>query len=117
MTQTAVEWLFQKLWDEPKDKLTWYAIREKAIQMEKEQNNKTTNMDKNLTAVQWLVNEIFAGKTEAWQKEINHALDMEKNDLINSWDNGFANGYDLGKYNDDCNPEDAEQYYNETYKK
>jgi hypothetical protein len=35
--QTAVEWLFEKLWDEPKDKFTWYALREKAIQMEKEQ--------------------------------------------------------------------------------
>ena len=34
---TAVEWLFEKLWDEPKDKFTWYALREKAIQMEKEQ--------------------------------------------------------------------------------
>jgi len=37
--KTAVEWLFEKLWDEPKDKFTWYAIREKAIQMEKEQLN------------------------------------------------------------------------------
>ncbi len=36
---TAVEWLFEKLWDEPKDKFTWYALREKAIQMEKEQLN------------------------------------------------------------------------------
>jgi GTPase len=35
--QTAVEWLFEKLWDEPKDKFTWYALREKAIKMEKEQ--------------------------------------------------------------------------------
>ena len=34
---TAVEWLFQQLWDEPKDKFTWYALREKAIKMEKEQ--------------------------------------------------------------------------------
>lgn len=34
---TAVEWLFKKLWDEPKDKFTWYALRQKAIQMEKEQ--------------------------------------------------------------------------------
>jgi hypothetical protein len=31
---TAVEWLFEKLWDEPKDKFTWYALREKAIQMD-----------------------------------------------------------------------------------
>ena len=35
--QTAVEWLFQQLWNEPKDKFTWYALREKAIQIEKEQ--------------------------------------------------------------------------------
>ena len=31
--QTATEWLFKKLWDEPKDKLTWYAILEKAEEM------------------------------------------------------------------------------------
>lgn len=35
--KTAVEWLFQKLWDEPKDKFTWYALREKAVKMQKEQ--------------------------------------------------------------------------------
>ena len=33
---TAVEWLFEKLWDEPKDKFTWYALRQKAIEMEKQ---------------------------------------------------------------------------------
>ena len=37
MKNTAVEWLFQKLWDEPKNKLTWYAILKQAKQMEKEQ--------------------------------------------------------------------------------
>lgn len=35
--QTPVEWLFEQLWDEPKDKLNWYAIREKALEYEKEQ--------------------------------------------------------------------------------
>ena len=35
--QTSTEWLFKKLWDEPKDKLTWYAILEKAEEMHKEQ--------------------------------------------------------------------------------
>jgi hypothetical protein len=35
--KTAVEWLFKALWEEPKDKLTWYAILEKAKEMEKEQ--------------------------------------------------------------------------------
>jgi len=37
MKQTATEWLFEKLWDTPKDKLTWYAILEQANQMEREQ--------------------------------------------------------------------------------
>lgn len=34
---TAVEWLFQKLWEEPKDKLTWYTILDEAKEMEKDQ--------------------------------------------------------------------------------
>ncbi len=34
--QTAVEWLFEKLWNEPKDKLTWCAILKQAKEMEKE---------------------------------------------------------------------------------
>jgi hypothetical protein len=37
MKQTSVEWLFEKLWDEPKDKLTWYALLKEAKAMEKEQ--------------------------------------------------------------------------------
>lgn len=35
--KTAVEWLFHKLWDEPKDKFSWYAILEKAKEMDKKQ--------------------------------------------------------------------------------
>jgi hypothetical protein len=35
--QTATEWLFKKLFDEPKDKLTWYAILEQAKEMDKQQ--------------------------------------------------------------------------------
>ena len=37
MKQTAVEWLFQKLWNTDKDKFTWYAILKQAKEMEKEQ--------------------------------------------------------------------------------
>ena len=37
MKQTAVEWLFEKLWETPKDKLTWNTILSKAKEMEKEQ--------------------------------------------------------------------------------
>jgi hypothetical protein len=35
--QSSVEWLFKQLWDEPKDKFTWYALLKKAKEMEKEQ--------------------------------------------------------------------------------
>ena len=35
MKQTSVEWLFEILWNEPKDKLTWNAILIKAKEMEK----------------------------------------------------------------------------------
>jgi hypothetical protein len=35
--ETATQWIFDKLWDEPKDKLTWYAILQQAKAMEKEQ--------------------------------------------------------------------------------
>ena len=37
MKETAAEWLFEKLWETPKDKFTWYSILEQAKQMEKEQ--------------------------------------------------------------------------------
>ena len=37
MKQTAVDYLFEKLWDEPKDRLTWYKIAGDAKDMEKEQ--------------------------------------------------------------------------------
>lgn len=32
--QTATEWLFEKLWETPKDKLDWNAILYKAKQIE-----------------------------------------------------------------------------------
>jgi hypothetical protein len=35
--QTSVEWLFKQLWEEPKDKMVWYAILDKAKEMEREQ--------------------------------------------------------------------------------
>lgn len=41
--KTSTEWLFEKLWDEPKDKLTWYAILQQAKEMEKEQIIETFN--------------------------------------------------------------------------
>jgi hypothetical protein len=39
--ETATEWLFKQLWDEPKDKFTWNTILSKAIEMEKYQHKDT----------------------------------------------------------------------------
>ena len=61
---TAVEWLFQQLWETPKDKFTWHSILEQAKEMEKEQ-------------------------------------------IIDAWDNGCE---------DDGIIDNAEQYYNKTFK-
>jgi len=33
--ETSIEWLFNQLWDEPKDKFTWNAILSKAKEMHK----------------------------------------------------------------------------------
>jgi hypothetical protein len=37
MKQTAVDWMFDQLWETPKDKLAWYKILKDAKEMEKEQ--------------------------------------------------------------------------------
>ena len=34
---TATDWLFKQLWEEPKDKMVWYAILEQAKEMEKQE--------------------------------------------------------------------------------
>ena len=37
MKQTATEWLFAQLWEEPKDKFTWQTILKKAKKLERKQ--------------------------------------------------------------------------------
>jgi hypothetical protein len=55
--ETATEWLFKQLWEEPKDKLTWNTILIKAKEMEKEQiiqfANDYLDDDADLTAEQY----------------------------------------------------------------
>ena len=67
------------------------------------------------TAIEWLVEQITNGTIRA-REAIQQAKAMEKQQVIESWDNGYANGYDLGKHDAQPNPDDAEQYYNETFK-
>ena len=37
MIQTATDWIFQQLWETPKDKFTWHYILTKAKEIEKQQ--------------------------------------------------------------------------------
>lgn len=42
--QTAVEYLFEQLWETQKDKFTWHAILKKAKEKEKQQIIKSHNV-------------------------------------------------------------------------
>jgi len=63
--KTATELLFEKLWETPKDKLTWYAILAEAKEIEKAQIIKFANDylddDADLTAEQYY-NKTFKNK-------------------------------------------------------
>ena len=72
---TAVEWLFKQLWEEPKDKMVWYAILEQAKEMEKQQiidahgtkTSKTTHHGIDVYEIkngQHYYNETYGSKTE-----------------------------------------------------
>ena len=48
-----------------------------------------------MTAVQWLVNQIFSEHTAQWQNEINQALQMEQEQIISAFSNGWHDGQDI----------------------
>jgi len=64
-----------------------------------------------MTAVEWLVEQIFGEHTEAWQEEIQQALEMEKEQIIE------AHGL-IAKLQEDGSHKliSGETYYDETYK-
>ena len=74
--QTAVDWLFEKLWETPKDKLTWYAILEQAKAMHREEiidafwsgdNSDCTSEDNSKEYAEQYYNEQF--KTKQYDKK------------------------------------------------
>ena len=102
MKQTSVDWLFQQLWEAPKDKLTWHSILEKSKQMENKQ-----------TAVQWLVEKIQQGNPSfKFDALIRQAKEMEKEQIIESYCQGC---FDITQDEYIFPRETAEQYYNENY--
>ena len=83
---------------------------------------------KKYTAVEWLRRDIesnFLQLTEGFltiqefmdefDNIIKEAKQKEENQIFESWDSGFDNGNYYGKYNENCEINSGEQYYNETY--
>jgi hypothetical protein len=61
------------------------------------------------TAVEWLVEQICGDHTEQWQKEIEQAKEMEKEQIVDAYVYGSAYGIDFQEGLSPIN------YYNETY--
>ena len=74
------------------------------------------------TAVEWLAEqfdiivELYPSEFEKINNAIEQAKEMEKQQIFDTWDNGFDNGNYYGKYNENCEINCGEQYYNETFK-
>ena len=61
-----------------------------------------------MTVVEWFVSQLKAKKWEDWNDIIEQAKEMEKNQIIDAFDEGNPNGFII---------KDGEEYYNETFKK
>lgn len=92
---TAVEYLFETLWDCPKDKLTWYSILEKAKEMEykqemdamqkgmelqKKENNRIGFRERN---------GLLSSQTEISDEEIEKSISYDSKD---PYVEGYING-------------------------
>ena len=66
------------------------------------------------TAVEWLVEQICGDHTEQWQKEIEQAKEMEKQQIIDAFNNGefFPSDY---YHPNNPSVDGSETYYNENY--
>jgi len=64
---TSIEWLFNELWETPKDKFTWYSILSKAQEMHKQEiidasNGYTTTELLGVTKGEYYYQETFVSK-------------------------------------------------------
>lgn len=68
-----------------------------------------------MTALEYLINQVFEDQTEQWHREIQVALKMEKQQIMDAYNEGYRDGeYDrsLNALPDDiANYSNAEQYY------
>jgi hypothetical protein len=64
-------------------------------------------MEKQITAVEWLLNELDYETISKFDKQLLRAKQKEEDQIMNAWVSGVVSEDDMT----------ARQYYNETYKK
>jgi hypothetical protein len=80
-------------------------------------------MEQKQTAIEWLVKtinyQIDYIPIKHWDSIrdiIQEAKEMEKEQIVDAYEIGFADAWDDARYDDEPKYSDSEQYYNETYK-
>jgi len=74
------------------------------------------------TAIDWLIEQIKDDqfkkvKTDLeWSKIFEQAKEIEKQQIMDAYEIGFADAWDDARYDDSPTYAGAEQYYNEIYK-
>ena len=124
-TETPIEWLFKKLWDEPKDKFTWYALLNKAKEMDKNKQkeliteimneDQKDGLYKKQTAVDWLMEtleknniiDLDTVSSDKYYGVIQQAKQMEKEQIIHAFIVAEDNQWDGTRH--------GVHYYQQTY--
>ena len=74
--------------------------------------------NKTLTAVEWLIEEVFGEHTVQWDKEIQQALALERTQIIDTYNAGYYEGFKDANFDNEMQDYgDAEQYYTTKYGK
>jgi hypothetical protein len=68
------------------------------------------------TAVEWLVEQICGDHTSEWQEQIEQAKEMEKEQIVTTWNTAHQAGRFEGKGIAEENWQTFESYWKETFK-
>ena len=68
------------------------------------------------TAVEWLVEQICGDHTSEWQEQIDQAKEMEKEQIVTTWNTAHQAGRFEGKGIAEENWQTFESYWKETFK-
>jgi hypothetical protein len=85
----SIEYLFNELWEVPKDKLTWHSILEKTKLLHKQEISDNSPKEENKTSFGEISDEeIEKAAREYTFNEYQKVIDYENYDTYNDWING-----------------------------